>query len=273
MSRLHAAWRPMRTRAGLSVVIVSLGLGVVAPATVSAVRSAALSARAAKAPADLDHVRCYFARQQPDVTRAAVDLKDQFGTTKVRVAQTAELCNPVSKNGSKILHPRAHLVCYETSEAGTEPFKQRKVRVTNQFGRRELLVVAPATLCVPSLKSTGTEPLPGSASSATKVLDHFRCYDVKVLSAPKSVHLKDQFRSTTTKVGRLVSLCLPVSKNREPVRRPKSHLVCYTITEKPFGSLAVRVRNQFGLASLKVVRPQALCLPSFKTVITTARTG
>jgi len=28
--------------------------------------------------------------------------------------------------------------------------------------------------------------------------------------------------------------------------------------------LSVRVRNQFGLASLRVRRPQTLCLPSFK---------
>src|SRR4051794_17936680 len=97
MSRLHAVCCRVRTRAGLSVVITLLGVGVVTPATVSAVRSAAAPAAAVNAPADLDHFRCYFAEQQPDFKRAAVDLKDQFGTTKVRVQQTAELCNPVSK--------------------------------------------------------------------------------------------------------------------------------------------------------------------------------
>jgi hypothetical protein len=237
------------------------------------VRSAAAPAAVVNAPADLDHFRCYLAQQQPDVKRAAVDLKDQFGATKVRVQQTAELCNPVSKNAGKVLHRSAHLVCYETSNVIAEPFKQRKVRVTNQFGSRELSVLTPATLCVPSLKRKGTAAPAGSVASATEVLDHFRCYDVKELRAAKAVRLKDQFRLTSTKVVRLVSLCLPVSKNKEPVRRPKSHLVCYTISEKPFESLAVRVRNQFGLASLKVVRPQALCLPSFKVVITTARTS
>jgi hypothetical protein len=191
----------------------------------------------------------------------------------VRVTQTAELCNPVSKNASKILHRRAHLVCYETSEVNSEPFKQRTVRVTNQFGSRELSVLAPGTLCVPSLKRKGTIAPVGSATSATKVLDHFRCYDVEGLKAPKSLRLKDQFRLTATKVVRLVSLCLPVSKNKERVRRPKSHLVCYTITEKPFESLAVRVANQFGRASLKVLKPQALCLPSLKKVIPTAKTS
>jgi hypothetical protein len=48
------------------------------------------------------------------------------------------------------------------------------------------------------------------------------------MSMPKTVRLKDHFR--------LTSMCLPVSKNKEPVRRPKSHLVCYTIGEKPFES-------------------------------------
>jgi hypothetical protein len=115
---------------------------------------------------------------------------------------------------------------------------------------------------VPSLKRKGAVAPAGSPMSATKVLDHLRCYAVKVLKAPTSGRLKDQFRSIATKVVQLVSLCLPVSKNNERVRRAKSHLVYYRITEKPFESLAVSVRKQFGRASLKVVRPRALCLPS-----------
>jgi hypothetical protein len=60
-----------------------------------------------------------------------------------------------------------------------------------------------------------------------------------------------------------------VRKNDEqPLQHPQSHLVCYTITDsQPFQPLSVQERNQFGVGSLKVRRPETLCLPSFKDVI------
>ena len=83
--------------------------------------------------------------------------------------------------------------------------------------------------------------------------------------------LTDQFKTTTAKVVRVIRLCNPVRKNNTPVRRAKSHLVCYSIRDEPaFNPLAVRVRNQFGRAALRIRRPETLCLPSFKEVIQTA---
>ena len=54
------------------------------------------------------------------------------------------------------------------------------------------------------------------------------------------------------------------------MRRPQAHLVCYSISEPPFQPLAVTVRNQFGVAALRVRTPQMLCLPSLKKLVTAA---
>lgn len=266
MSAFQEITRRMRGRAGASVVVASLGVVVLAPATVSAVRSSELSAQAAKAPPDLDHFKCYVAVQSPEVRHAPVAVKDQFGASKIVVQSTAELCNPASKNGSKILHKTAHLVCYKTAEVDPTEFKQRTVQVTNQFGVRKLTVLRPANLCVPSLKRKGTAAPRGAIPE--KLLDHFRCYDVRQAKVAKTVKTSDQFKPATTATTtiKVISLCLPVSKDDGTVNREKAHLVCYAIKREPFDSIPVRIRNQFGPAALRVNATKSLCLPSFKQV-------
>jgi|GEM_PF-1382350 len=225
---------------------------------------------AAPAPAGLDHFKCYEA-DQPQFQPRFVGLRDQFGQSEGQVVATRELCNPVRKNDGKIVNPRAHLVCYETPQVGTVPFTPREVRVANQFGIRQLSVVKPVTLCVPSLKRKGGGAAP-TGPNPTLVLDHFRCYDVKPQAAARTVKLVDQFKTTKTKVLRVVRLCNPVRKNNEPVRKAQAHLVCYSISEPPFQPLALTVRNQFGVAAMRARKPSMLCLPSFKKLVTAAGT-
>ena len=218
-------------------------------------------------PSDLDHFKCYEALQ-PNFRRRVVGTRDQFGQRRTRVLRTRQLCNPVSKNGGRILQPRAHLVCYETRDTGN-PTPPRTVLVTNQFAQRKLRTTKPNRLCVPSLKRR-TAGAVATTPNPTRVLDHFRCYDVEPQPAARTVKLADQFGTTETKILRVIRLCNPVRKNNEPVRRAKSHLVCYTIEDlQQFRPLAVRVRNQFGQAALRIRRPETLCLPSFKQVVQT----
>ena len=222
----------------------------------------------ATAPAGLDHFKCYEA-EQPQLPVRFVGLRDQFGQSEGQVIATRQLCNPVSKNSGKVLNRSAHLVCYETPSVGTVPFQPREVRVSNQFGVRQLSVIRPVELCVPSLKRKGAGAAP-TGSNPELVLDHFRCYDVKQQAAAKAVKLVDQFKTTNTKVLRVVRLCNPVRKNSTPVKRAQAHLVCYSIAEGAFQPLAVTVRNQFGVAGLRVRKPSLLCLPSFKRLVNVA---
>jgi hypothetical protein len=220
---------------------------------------------AATAPEGLDHFKCYTTTK-PAFKPRSVEINDQFVSGKTTVLSVQTLCNPVSKDKSKILQPRAHLICFQTRDSAIE-FKEQRVSVSNQFGKQELTVIRPASLCVPSLKRKA-RIAPAPTPDPAKLVDHFRCYAVKPVAVEKEVGLVDQFTRVRSRTSRLVQLCNPVSKNGEPVRRPKAHLVCYLITDaKRFSAVSVRVRNQFGLTGLRALRPQTLCLPSFKDVL------
>ena len=234
------------------------------PSFKQVVQTAAVS----PAPVGLDHFKCYEI-EQPQFQPRGVVLRDQFGQSDSRAVAARQLCNPVRKNAGRVRNARAHLVCYETVDLGPVPFAARDVRVSNQFGVRQLRAVKPVTLCVPSLKRKGGGAAPTGANP-TLVLDHFRCYDVNPQAAARTVKLVDQFKTTKAKVVRVARLCNPVRKNNEGVRRPRAHLVCYTISEPTFQPLAVTVRNQFGVAAQRVRRPQMLCLPSLKKLVTAA---
>ena len=218
------------------------------------------------APVDLDHFKCYEALQ-PNFRQRTVGTRDQFGQRRTRVLRTRQLCNPVSKNQGQILQPRAHLVCYETRDQNTR-FVRRTVLVSNQFGRRKLTVTRPNRLCVPSLKRKTAGAVP-TTPNPTRLVDHFRCYDVTAQPATRTVTLRDQFRTVKTTVlqGRA-----PLQPGAQEQRAGAPRQVASRLLHDPgaaFNPLAVRVRNQFGRAALRVRGPETLCLPSFKEVIQT----
>jgi FtsP/CotA-like multicopper oxidase with cupredoxin domain len=220
-------------------------------------------------PFHVDQFKCYTVTPT-SATAHGVTLTDQFGKRATRTGSRQSLCNPVSRNDSKILHSAAHLACYATRDK--PGFRTRRVRVMNGFGTRVLSVLRPVSLCVPSrkrlLKPGGTTRRP-VGPDPQKVLDHFRCYAVTKGSATRTIRTRDQFGGRTTKVVQVTRLCNPVRKLRNrkttPVRRPREHLVCYSITERKPGPVRrVIIRNQFETRRLSAVRIQTLCLPSLK---------
>ena len=105
-----------------------------------------------------------------------------------------------------------------------------------------------------------------------EAVDHYRCYivDQHGQLPVQDVSLKDQFQSARRKVGPIRSICAPVSKSHknrvtEP-RYPRVHLVCYDIQPKKFVGKNVKIKNQFGGASMTVAAEKTLCVPSFKEV-------
>jgi len=102
-------------------------------------------------PTKLDHYLCYDVKPVEQPPPRSVTLKDQFGSSQRRTTTPVLLCNPVSKNGGKILNRRAHLVCY--SLAPTAEPRNVKVTLSNQFEPGATAVVLDSrTLCLPSLK-------------------------------------------------------------------------------------------------------------------------
>ena len=218
----------------------------------------------------IDTFKCYGAGETGFVRRS-VRVRDQFAirgrTTRLR--QTTLVCNPAARTRATIREPRAHLVCYQSRDVA--PFTPRRVSVTNQFGTRALRVVKPVSLCVPSLKRRGGRA-PGTSPDPQRRLDHFRCYAVDPKQTARTVTLVDQFVTTRTNTVSVVRVCNPVSKNGSAVRKPAAHLVCYSIRDVVASKvLAVTVRNQFGVARLRVGKARSLCVPSLKRDLGTAR--
>jgi hypothetical protein len=95
------------------------------------------------------HYQCYRVAESEPFKPQEVKLRDQFGASTVKIVKPVFLCTPVEKNGVPTRDRRTHLVCYE-AEGGKAADK--RVSMTNQFGKELLTVGGPVSLCVPSLK-------------------------------------------------------------------------------------------------------------------------
>jgi hypothetical protein len=110
-------------------------------------------------------------------------------------------------------------------------------------------------------------------------LDHFLCYHVaaKGFVVPKGVELKDFLQpfGFTPTVGMVATHCNPAVKQvgdaatgqlkTYKVVHPKSHLLCWAITEKA-SVYPVHLVNQFGTSNMMTTAAGAtrLCVPSWK---------
>jgi hypothetical protein len=104
----------------------------------------------------LDHYQCYVVKPLRKLRERRVSLVDQFGKSRPTAVRMVSLCAPVRKNRVLVRNKRDHLVCYQLRPA--RPFRARHVAIVNQFGKAELTVVTPRTLCLPSLKRVLTRP-------------------------------------------------------------------------------------------------------------------
>ncbi len=170
-----------------------------------------------------------------------------------------------------ITNPRAHLVCYKT----TEPAQPTPtVVVTNQFGSARLVPRQPNLLCLPSWKSLVGVPHPQMVQPPG--LSHFTCYPVRVASGgyhPPTVRLKDEFTAqpvTATVNPVPAELCLPTEKivgaHDFPMVNSVTHLLCFPVSPTPIKN--AWYKNQFGQGSLAIHQTNWLCLPSTKRVVT-----
>ena len=101
-------------------------------------------------PTTLDHFQCYPVKPLSATKLRRVGVRDEFGSGKQAVGRPVRLCNPASKNGSRIRDPRDHLLCYPVDplQASTP----HDVVVANQFEGSSLAAITAKLLCLPSLK-------------------------------------------------------------------------------------------------------------------------
>ena len=205
-----------------------------------------------------------------------VQLTNQFepGGTDAVLTKTKQFCDPVNKNGEGILDPSAYLTCY-----GVKPIPSSsnpQVMSTDQFGEQALNVQKRRTqLCVPSqqvAQPTPTPALTAAAAAPVSNLDHFELYQVITTpSTPKfvqtEVDLIDEFWNTSVTLKKPVGLGVPTDQNGGGISHPAAHLTCYSMNAPRFPKTDVEVTNQFGQFQLTVRKPNMLCVPSSKEVV------
>lgn len=214
----------------------------------------------------LDHFLLYRNKKKTDRFGPVV-LTDQFREAYYTVREPIQLGLPADKNAEGVFDDVTHLLAYRLSggkkgayplPVGTVP---EYVRVTNQCNDVFISVGKPKTLMLPTSKSLVSSPLPPVESNHD--VDHFVCYDAKVLKKlpdgtpgsvfPKGmqVEVADQFHATPRRfdLKKITKLCNPVDKSIDlalpptyqsgpnvgqpktitpsAIRNPGAHLVCY----------------------------------------------
>jgi hypothetical protein len=259
--RKAAQCGPEDSRVGPPVVLAL----VLAVALAGAAGSASSAPNRQVVVFNLEHFLCYSIKPSGSFKPRVVKVLDQFKQTRRTTAVAPELfCNWASKNRSKVIDKRRHLLCYTTRS--DEPFTTRKVVVVNQFKSVTLAVVKPNALCLP----TGKSLTPGTRPAIPRTLDHFQCYPVKPTTTTPShrVAVVDEFGRGKYAVTRPVRLCNPASKNGSRIRDSRDHLLCYLVD--PLQSSKARtviVANQFGTSKVATITPKLLCLPSLKRLV------
>ena len=99
-------------------------------------------------PRNLDHFVCYRIDPSRGFDRRKARVRDQFGSFTDAVLAPKTLCVPTRKNGSKLVQPRVHLVCYSVKSGA----RGRRALLRDQFGVLRSSPTVRNFLCVPSLK-------------------------------------------------------------------------------------------------------------------------
>lgn len=97
---------------------------------------------------DPEHYQCYTITTTTTTPRTVI-LRDQFGVRTTQVGIPRLLCAPVSKNNGLLADRISHLLCYAITLG---PVINKRVEITNQFGKVQFTVQRGGYLCVPSLK-------------------------------------------------------------------------------------------------------------------------
>jgi hypothetical protein len=220
----------------------------------------------------LDHFKMYAisdveAQETPSVTVKDQILKEPLLITPQKLKY---FCSPVSmtyaKKTTTIMDKFAYLAWYPYGN----DIELKIVTYLNQFTDykpKQLKFNKLEALMAPTEKvETGSKLLEN--------LDHYLCYRVTEGSDPEvTVTLEDQFQKTTVNVTGPVFFCVPCSKNDRghdfPIKNVADHLAVYSLTsgpDVPEEASHLKINNQFGEQSFKILRQLYLFVPTQKII-------
>ncbi len=226
-----------------------------------------------------DHFTCYSTGTTSQTPRfvdvEGVGVVDAFRSSTVEVKKPKFFCAPTNKNNEDPTAPSHpdHLTDFKVKPTVkfTPVLGQH---LLDQFGTLTLDVKKPATLQVPSEKSTSATP----PTPAVPGVDHFQCYGVRVSSGTAKfvtvpgVTIQDQFGSMTVDVKKPTRLCAPADKNNEApgAETHADHLLCYKVKQTSLPKfvkvVGLFVNHQFGPQRLDAKKPKELCVPALRNV-------
>jgi hypothetical protein len=184
---------------GKSVAVVSQPLRLCSPASKNG--QALVNPRA--------HLVCYPIKRTPQFQARKVLVKNQFGSQTMTVVRPETLCVPSSKATTGTPGPIPtrldHYTCYTVDPGGT--FKQRVVKLADQFGTSRDTVVTPVSLCAPTRKR-------GSALVQPRL--HLTCYRIKSATKARRVVTRNQFGLLKALPTIRQLLCVPSTKTLQP---------------------------------------------------------
>ena len=136
-------------------------------------------------PGALDHF-LYYDAAGPD--GPPVTVVDQFGPQPagLDLGPVISFLVPANKNNEGLVDPISHLTGYAMPGA-PPPADKNFIRVTNQFGVRNLRLGAARQLLVPSQKLIGQQ--------GDVTIDHFACYDAQGTPIRRNVTLSSGVRA------------------------------------------------------------------------------
>ena len=261
---LAITWPSWRAELGAQYYYYSPSPGVSTTPAITATPASSPST-SPTASVQVPSVQCYDVQTGPVPALHDIAVEDEFGPSTVELIGPKRICNPASVNDSDPNAPTNpdHLVGYKLRQR--EPFTRMKdQRISDAFGQLTVDVVKPELLLVPSTKSVTAPPPPVT----TFGIDHFKCYGVKRGRRNiRGLHIEDQFGPLTVEVKKPKRLCVPASKNGEPVLDRVTHLMCYEARiasmDRPFvAPEQLFIANQFGETSIGRFRPTELCVPA-----------
>jgi hypothetical protein len=220
-------------------------------------------------------VMCYEGTSKGFNKIEGVWLDDGLNTGSYDLTKLQNVCAPMTSGFgidasdpnlpyTYLFNADAHLSWYELDlDEGTK--NRTSIPVSSLLGDYTVQVRESSHLLVPAAKSLTGDPSPLDPNS--HLLDHYHCYGARTdpRGADAEETLGDQFTDPPQEfeIDYAEHLCLPVSKNYEPVKLPDVALLCFDVDGPKHKKVKnIRLLDQFGPHRFETKKRNELCVPA-----------
>ena len=151
-----------------------------------------------------------------------------------------------------------HFRCYQArTKAGTQHFTRRTVTLADDFETKLTTVTGPTAFC---------NPVDADGRGILDAATHLECYKVKTVPGqshlvPQTVAASNELGTTSLRVSKARTLCLPSTADGVPSDLLLDALKCYQASHPSpnFGPRVMTLADAFGTKTVTVKKPQTVC--------------